>query len=413
MASRSDSRELTQLIVICQYVRMSDDLATTLGTEETPALEFKESAKDSKAIHQAICAFANDLPNIGGGDLLIGVNKKGIALDDVDTSDRTLLALTDIRDSGKIIDRPVMVVDRANFQGKTIIRISVKASNTPPVRLDGTVWVRPGPTTRRAGRDDERVLAERRRYRDSPYDARPVHGATLDDLDVSRFRSDVLPAFVSPEVLEENGRSVEVQLTSIRITDPDEIPTHMGLLLVGLNPTAFIPGAYIQFVRYSGIDVDAPISDAQEIRGNILDSTNRLQSTLLGHLHTSLVPTDAFVERDSPDYPIEALREACMNAVIHRNYESSNAPIRIVWFDDRVEITNPGGPYGAVRHDNFDRINDYRNPSLAGAMKLLGFVNRFGRGIGRIQASLANNGNPSAEFLVDESSWMVVIRRSS
>lgn len=390
---------------------MSEDLAVTLGTEETPCLEFKQSA-DSKAVRQAICAFANDLPNLGGGDLLIGVSDKGVALDNVDSSDGMLLALTDNRDNGKIIDRPCLVVRRAFFQGKPIVHIRVEASSTPPVRLDGTVWVRPGPTTRRATRDDERVLSERRRFRDGPFDSRPYLGATVEDIDIRRFRSDVLPAFVSPEVLEENERPIELQLASIKIASPDRVPTNMGLLLIGLNPTGFIPGAYIQFVRYSGLGVDGSVIDAQELRGNVLDSVDRLQSMLLGHLHTSIEATSAFVERDRPDYPIEALREACMNAIIHRNYESSHAPVRIAWFEDRIEITNPGGPYGAVRSDNFDRRNDYRNPSLAGAMKELGFVNRFGRGIGRMQKVLSTNGNPPAEFDVDDSSWMVLMRRA-
>ncbi|MFI9216091.1 ATP-binding protein [Streptomyces werraensis] len=75
-------------------------------------------------------------------------------------------------------------------------------------------------------------------------------------------------------------------------------------------------------------------------------------------------------------------------------------------------MTNPGGPYGQVRSDNFDRVNDYRNPSLAAAMKSLGYVNRFGRGIGRVRAALDRNGNPPAEFSVDDSSWSVTVRRA-
>ncbi|GAB3440067.1 ATP-binding protein [Actinophytocola sediminis] len=390
---------------------MGDDLAVTLGAEETPCLEFKRTA-DAKTVRQAICAFANDLPNLGGGDLLIGVTDRGVALDDVDTSDGTLLALTDNRDNGKIIDRPSLVVCKATFKGKSIVHIRVEASSSPPVRLDGTVWVRPGPTTRRATRDDERVLSERRRFRDGPFDTRPYVGATVDDIDIRRFRNDVLPAFVSPEVLEENERPVELQLASIKVASPERVPTNMGLLLIGLNPTGFIPGAYIQLVRYTGTGVDSAVIDAQELRGNVLDSVDRLQSMLLGHLHTTIEATGAFTERNRPDYPIEALREACMNAIIHRNYESSHAPVRIAWFEDRIEITNPGGPYGAVRSDNFESRNDYRNPSLAGAMKELGFVNRFGRGIGRMQGVLSANGNPPAEFDVDDSSWLVLMRRA-
>lgn len=86
--------------------------------------------------------------------------------------------------------------------------------------------------------------------------------------------------------------------------------------------------------------------------------------------------------------------------------------MRIQWFDDRVEIANPGGPYGQVREDNVDRVNDYRNPSLAAAMKNLGFVNRFGHGISRIRAAVEKNGNPPPEFTVDVSSWVVVMRRA-
>jgi ATP-dependent DNA helicase RecG len=349
----------------------------------------------------------------GGGDLLIGVDKNGNVLDDVDVSDRTLLALTDMRDNGKIIDRPSIVVDRVKFQGKPIIRIRVEASSTPPVRLNGTAWVRPGPTTRRATRDDERVLTERRRSIDGPFDGRPVLGTSLDDLDLNRFRSDIVPAFVSPEIIEENERPIELQLASLRITDTGQVPTVMGHLLIGFNPTAAVPGAYVQFVSYEGDDVGDPVTDAQEIRGNIVDSASRLQAVLRGHLHTSIESTDGFVDRDKPEYPIEALREACMNSVIHRNYETSYAPIRISWFSDRIEITNPGGPYGQVRTDNFDRVNDYRNPPLAGAMKSLGYVNRFGRGIGRIRKALQSNGNPPAEFVIDDSSWVVVIRRAT
>ncbi|MFJ2110895.1 ATP-binding protein [Streptomyces sp. NPDC087850] len=102
-----------------------------------------------------------------------------------------------------------------------------------------------------------------------------------------------------------------------------------------------------------------------------------------------------------------------MNALMHRNYETSYAPTRIIWFDDRIEVTNPGGPFGQVRDDNFDRVTDYRNPSLAAALKGLGYVNRFGRGIGRVRAALERNGNPPPEFQVDDSSWAVTLRRAT
>ncbi|MGF1663072.1 MAG: ATP-binding protein [Kineosporiaceae bacterium] len=94
-------------------------------------------------------------------------------------------------------------------------------------------------------------------------------------------------------------------------------------------------------------------------------------------------------------------------------YEATNAPVRILWFDDRVEVSNPGGPFGTVTSQNFDRVNDYRNPSIAAALKTLGYVNRFGRGIERMRAQLRANGNPDPEFDVDPSTWRVTFRRAS
>ncbi|MFH9295366.1 ATP-binding protein [Streptomyces sp. NPDC017520] len=392
----------------------NDDLAEVLGTRESTTLEFKRTAKREgkrgDAIAMAVCAMANDLCGHGGGDILVGVDDAGEPVDGVDTSDRALLALTDLRDDGRILDRPSLTVHVARYKGKPVVRLRVEASAAPPVRCDGVVWVRPGPTTRRAGREDERVLSERRRSGDGPFDVRPVVRATREDLDLDLFQRSYLPSMVDPEVIEENGRPLDVQLASCHLATPDGTPTALGLLTVGLDPSSSIPGAYVQFVRYEGVDLDAPVADEQELRQNLIGTAARLEPLLRSNLRTRIVG-DGFRETPQPDYPLEALREICMNALMHRNYETSYAPTRIVWFDDRIEVTNPGGPFGQVRDDNFDLVTDYRNPSLAAALKGLGYVNRFGRGIGRVRAALERNGNPPAEFQVDDSSWAVTLRR--
>jgi ATP-dependent DNA helicase RecG len=85
---------------------------------------------------------------------------------------------------------------------------------------------------------------------------------------------------------------------------------------------------------------------------------------------------------------------------MHRTYEGTNAPVRLYWFDDRIEIINPGGPYGAVTQANFGKpgVSDYRNPVLAGVLKSMGFVQRFGAGIPEARRALSANGNPMPEF---------------
>lgn len=92
------------------------------------------------------------------------------------------------------------------------------------------------------------------------------------------------------------------------------------------------------------------------------------------------------------EYPPVALRETFLNAIIHRDYES-NTPVMIQHFDDRIEILNPGGLYGDIRPSDFPGATAYRNPVLAEAAKILGFVNRFGRGVPRTQQAMKTNGS--------------------
>jgi ATP-dependent DNA helicase RecG len=100
---------------------------------------------------------------------------------------------------------------------------------------------------------------------------------------------------------------------------------------------------------------------------------------------------------------------------MHRNYDGTNAPVRAYWFNDRIEIHSPGGPFGQVNRINFGQpyANDYRNPHLAEAMKNLGFVQRFGVGIAIAQDELKKNGNPGAEFDVHQAAVLAVVRRRS
>jgi ATP-dependent DNA helicase RecG len=86
--------------------------------------------------------------------------------------------------------------------------------------------------------------------------------------------------------------------------------------------------------------------------------------------------------------------------------------VRVTWFADRIEIQNPGGPFGQVTRENFGQpgVTDYRNPHLAEAMRNLGYVQRFGVGIPLARKALADNGNPAPEFTCEASYTLVTVR---
>lgn len=100
-----------------------------------------------------------------------------------------------------------------------------------------------------------------------------------------------------------------------------------------------------------------------------------------------------------------------MNAICHRDYEG-NGPVQFYQYDDRIEIMNPGGLYGKATPENFPYVNDYRNGIVAEGMKVLGFVNRYSRGVQTVQEELKNNGNGEAEFKLHLGTAFLVIEKA-
>ncbi|MGI9212764.1 MAG: ATP-binding protein [Methylococcaceae bacterium] len=240
----------------------------------------------------------------------------------------------------------------------------------------------------------ERILNERRRHRDKPFDIQPITAATLTQLSRVRFEHEYLPALVAPDMIEANERSYEQKLaaTKMIVDEADPIPTVLGLLTLGNKPSDQIPGAWGQFLRLAGIDIASPVVDETAVYGTVSDQIRRLEEKLDAHNLRSIRFVDVVTEERHEKYPAEALRQLLRNAYMHRSYETTHAPIRVYWYDDRIEITSPGGPYGSVTLENFGQpgIADYRNPNLAEAMHALGWVQRFGAGIGIARKALGN-----------------------
>jgi ATP-dependent DNA helicase RecG len=193
----------------------------------------------------------------------------------------------------------------------------------------------------------------------------------------------------------------------------DSIPTILGVLVLGISPRDWIPGAYVQFLRIAGNEMNDPIQDDAILDGALGQVLRRIDEKIDAHNRSTVDITSGDREVRTAPYPRVALQQLIRNAVMHRTYENTNAPIRVLWFDDRIEIINPGGPFGVVTRDNFGcpGITDYRNPNLADAMKVMGFVQRFGIGIQTARAEMKKNGNPDIEFNVEPMTVLATVRR--
>jgi len=306
-----------------------------------------------------------------------------------------------------------MNISGFSLDGGDVAVVEVHPSDLPPVRYKGRVYIRVGPRKGIASEQEERVLTERRVAHARSFDARPCTEATINDIALGQFDAYRREA-VDPETIAANNRNIELQLASLRLYDPEPAcPTYAGILLFGKNPRFFLPGAYVQYLKLPGTDLTEKPDDQTEISGDLHTLLRELEGRLKLLIQTTMHSVSAFGEKLQHDYPEWALRELLMNAVMHRNYDS-NSPIRFYVFSDHIEIQSPGGLYGEATPENFPTRNSYRNPVIAEAMKSLGFVNRFGYGVQRSQALLAQNGNPPADFEFDEHSVLVrIFRRHS
>jgi ATP-dependent DNA helicase RecG len=391
------------------------ELIELLEDLDSDRVERKQSLSSPDRIREAICAFANDMPTSGqSGVLFVGVRDDGQCAG-LTIDDQLLLTLAAMRNDGNILPFPIMTVQKRNLRGCELAVVIVEPSENPPVRYSGRVWIRVGPRRATATADEERRLSEKRRTQDVTFDRRAVKQATLEDLDLDLFLRNYLPSAIAPDVLQENHRSVEQQLAALHFLTRSGIPNVAALLVLGKDPTTWIPGAYIQFVRFDGREVTDPIQHQVEITGALPDLLRRLDEVLQAQINVATDVTSQATEIRHPEFPLVALQQIARNAVMHRNYETSTAPIRIYWFSDRIEIQSPGGPFGQVTESNMGQpgITDYRNPLLAEAMKSLGYVQRFGLGFPLAARELRRNGNPDLQIQASASAVLIVLRRAA
>jgi ATP-dependent DNA helicase RecG len=186
----------------------------------------------------------------------------------------------------------------------------------------------------------------------------------------------------------------------------------VGVLALGKEPRRFIPGAYIQFLRIDGTELADPVIDEAMITGRISRLVELATDKLLAHNRTAVDVTSDKRHKFTSDYSIPAIQQILYNALMHRAYEKTNAPVRVYWFNDRVVITSPGGPYGNVTVENFGQfgVTDYRNPNIADIFKVFGFVQGYGRGIDIAKRECRKIGKPEPVFDVDQSAVTCTFR---
>jgi ATP-dependent DNA helicase RecG len=397
-----------------------DDLINIRNIEGN-RIEFKATWDDQikEAVVRTVCAFANDLLNLGGGYVVLGVEDEGgrpilppRGLEGLNLEllqKRVWEACYFIQPSYQ----PIQFL--ASYQDKPILVIWAFGGDNRPYEAPEKLtkgsprhyYVRHGPQTVIAkGTIRQQLLESAAKI---PFDDRRHPEARLDDLSpslVRKFLQDVKSELVTggqPMREEELYRRIHI----IAKVNDHEVPRNVGLLFFSEDPERFFPGARIEVVQF-GDDAGGDLIEERAFRGplniqvkNTLDYLSSLGGTLL-----KKIPGQAEVERTVP-YPFEAMEEAIVNAVYHRGYDAPPEPIKVYLYPDRMEITSYPGPVPGISGEHFQPGHSIpavpaRNRRLGEFLKELRLAEGRGTGIPKIRRKMKENGSPKARFDFDD-----------
>jgi len=380
---------------------------------ESERVEWKESDRATEDFLRAACALANDLGGSGrDGFILLGVRNDGTRVG-ADSSDEAIQRIVNRLTSTKVQPTPSVSVFKGEGGQSGLLAVRVAPYPVPPVvRVDGVAWVRVGTTTRRATDADLTRLQERRPENRLPFDQRAAPGASVEDLSVALKEQYLVEK--GEDTTPDSFPSFEAWLGQreiLRRPPAGWTPTVAGLLVFGISPHRFIPGAIIEFVRYAGNDFESPVARRKTITGSLPVQLDTLWAQLESQIAEVPAKDQGIRSPFVSLYPLEGLKELARNLVQHRLYEGTNAPARVAWLDDRVVFSNPGSRFGRAGEGDFGEHSDYRNPTITRFLVELGYVERLGRGIRLVRSQLEKMGSPPLEAETDGFTTVTIRRR--
>ena len=344
-----------------------EELLELLKTGEGLTLEFKENV--SSHLGKEICAFANSK----GGRVILGVKDNG----DILGIKITNALKSQIQTFARNID-PVFSVETDEVEN--VLIISVPEGKKKPYSVNGQFFLRIGANCQQLNRDEIREFFQKENL--ILFDDQQNTDFDLDkDFDKYKFKS-----FLGLAKITDNLNKKEI-LRNLFLLDGEYLK-NAGVLFFCRRATKFFMGATIACVLYQGTN-KANILDKKEFNADILSNYNNALLYTISKLNTNYIIKRERTER--LELPEEALREAIINSIVHRDYFSTGH-IQVDIFLDRVEISNPGGLVKGLSKKDFGKVSLPRNPLIMDLMLRVNKVEKVGSGIGRIQDSMRNYG---------------------
>ncbi|MDD4489019.1 MAG: putative DNA binding domain-containing protein [Paludibacter sp.] len=319
-------------------------------------LEFK-AKPNIDAIAKSITSFINTQ----GGDLVVGIDDNKIVLG-IENAQQQSIA---IQDALVELIKPTapISVQVINYEKKEVILISVWEGAKKPYQYKGDIYNRIGKITKTTNLEKLANLISQRKKADFHWERMPVLGAELTDLDIVEIKQTI-------KLYQEYKKDAKIEdvedfLIQVGLLQNGNI-TNACMVLFGKNPIRFIPQSRIRLTLFPAKTSGNQFIDDKMFEGNIFKNITAIFEYLDIVYGKNLI-VKGLLRTDKPNYPVLALREGILNAIVHRDYNSVKGFLQISIYSDRTEISNYGAlPDGITVADlKVEHNSILRNPDIA------------------------------------------------
>ena len=374
--------------------------------KESETVELKASLAELDAALVDICALLNHR----GGNLYFGVRPDGRVVG-LTVADSTFLKISQkIRQ--KLKPEIIPEIKERSEDSKSIVEVIISEGTHKPYFVDGVAYIRSGSESVKMPPDVlTRQIMEQQGY---VWDRDICTGARFDDIDPALVKSYLTRALQVRHVDIDPDTPAETALESLELLNDGKL-TNAAILLFGRNPQKFIDTAVIRCAKFRGDDVTQPYSNMKVIRGAIVAQIDQTEQFIRDNIaKAAWLPKEKFEREESWEYPPDAFREAVINAVCHRDYQSSGN-VQVSIFTNSLEIMNPGLLPSTLTIESLKRRHSSkpRNRLIAETLFKIKYIEKFGSGTTKMIRVCRERGVPEPEFIEQDEDFMVTFRRSS
>lgn len=376
-------------------------LQKLLKLGETTEIEYKTNIPKENVTSRLICAFSNT----NGGIIIFGVDDKGTIIGvnekNIDEKQRDIVSACDA-----IKPKPAIEINIKEIDKKKLIVVSVqKAITRSFYTYKGALYVRIGSKVRRLEAEDQmRFLRNKQIFE---FDESFISEVSIDEIDIEKVEAYLQKRGLPNYLLTHSVEEFLLSNSLAKKIDNNVLIKNAAFVLLGKDPARYYPQIEFKLVKFAGYE-PIDIVDYKLLRTDLLTQIEMAIGFVSSNIKTALKIEGNLRHKKIPEYPMEVVREAIINAVVHRDYFSKDS-IQLSIFRGRIELISPGGLPRNMHKELFGTVSVRRNSLIYQIFKDVQYIEGLGTGIPKIKKGMIRNSLPEPEFKIYDNFFKLIL----